>query len=149
MKSKRFIKLLPCDLTQSEVLVFGQRNALAVDELAKVEAKKKAAAASFKAEIDGLKEQIADFSACVNTEQQLRAVDCEQRWFPARGVVEVFRLDTGEVIDSRAMTREELDKIAQLSFDEISADAQSEAAETDIADEMNAQRDAEMPKEFR
>ena len=98
-------KMLPCELTDAEVLDIATEMSQKLEELDNVEAEKKAAAANFKLLTDALESEISIMAKSVRTKTEEREVDCEWVFnLPVPGMKQLIRLDTEEVVDEKDMT---------------------------------------------
>jgi len=77
-------------------------------EVERLESERKSMAGDFKSRIDGKRAEASRLSGWVANGYGFREVPVEVRKNYDRGQVEKFRLDTGEVYESRAMTATEL-----------------------------------------
>jgi hypothetical protein len=82
-------------------------------DIEKIEANKSAFASACKEKLDVLYAKHSEIGRQVRSGVEERRVDCEAVPHPSRPIVQIIRLDTGEVIDERPMTDEE--KQAKLS----------------------------------
>jgi len=102
---------LKCELTDEELLSFGSKMADAQQELAECDAELK----SFKEQIGGRKAvaeaAAGQYGAYVRQKYQHRNVECRIELNYETETMTVTRLDTGAVIDSRAMNRDELERL--------------------------------------
>ncbi len=100
-------RLLPCVLSDAEIQARGEE--LAEAELARqrLVAEKKAAAEAFKGPIAEQVDLISKLSKEISEEVEMRDVEVSHRPDFENGVVDVVRMDTGEVVESRAMTDED------------------------------------------
>lgn len=93
-------KLL-CKLTEDEIDERGRKAADLDQEKRKVDAERKATAATFREQIKHLDKQIADLTEQATTGEELREVECEEREsLVSGGGLEIVRLDTLEVVDT-------------------------------------------------
>lgn len=113
--SKKVFMSLPCRLTEEEKISFGQNNAREVEVLMQTRQEKKTALSEFKMRIDESEAEIKRLSRIVAAGVEWREIECEKSLEFGTGKVTVKRLDTGEVVEVRAMTPEE----EQLSIDLI------------------------------
>lgn len=98
---------LRVDLSQEEILAASREIARAVDELHDFEQQRKAAAEMYKAKIAQANAQVQVNSVLVRNGYEFRKVDVERTFDYEEGIVTAIRLDTGEVFESRTMTRDE------------------------------------------
>lgn len=101
---------LACDLTPEEIRLRGKEAARLTRAIAKIEIKAKHKASEYKEEIKRLRKQHERLTEEIHTEQEYRDVQIEERkdWTAQR--VETIRLDTDEVINTRPMTPQELQR---------------------------------------
>lgn len=106
-KPERFKQHLMCDLTDAELLdraIKMSENMRTVEGI-KLEASERAT--TYKKEIGGLEVKVSALRKQVLDRKESRYVECERQYNYQQGLVEVFRLDTGEEHSSRAMTGDE------------------------------------------
>lgn len=98
---------LTCDLSDEDVIERAKALAHALSEVNVLEVQRRASAKHFGEDIKALEREVEKLAVSIRTRQELREVEClEKREFRTNEVV-VVRTDTGDVIDSRAMTIEE------------------------------------------
>ncbi|MBW3637025.1 MAG: hypothetical protein KY445_11290 [Armatimonadetes bacterium] len=95
-------------LTNDELLDRGQKLARAKVDLDNIESEKKSAADGFKLKIEDKKGEITDLARAINTKQELRPVEVEDRKNYGTAQMETYRLDTQKVIDTRPLTPNEM-----------------------------------------
>lgn len=101
---------LPVRLTDTELLIKAKELSAKVAELDAVEATKKSVAAECKVKYDTLNSDIHHLAKILRTGREDREIEVQEiRNDPAR-TIEVVRIDTGEVVESRPMTINELQK---------------------------------------
>lgn len=110
-RCERETRVLPCVFTKSEV----KRAAQTVLELEARLQELKAQRALLKAEIKSIEGRIAREGRAARQLFDDREVLCERRYVWAKGMVYVVRLDTAELIETRAMTPGEQDALEQES----------------------------------
>jgi hypothetical protein len=115
-RESKVAKHLQCKLTELEYRTMGQELARANAQAEDVEMKKKAIDADLKGQIEAHVSHAMTLSRTINNGYQYKDVDCVMRFDYLSNVVVTTRLDTGEVIDSRAMTTEE--RQVELKFEE-------------------------------
>ena len=120
--------------TGSELKKISQEMAYTVGELDAVEQEKKDTAAAFKDRMEVLSNKIKDAAHKINSGQEQRLIDCEVVKNFDLNVVRVYRLDTGEIVEERAMTTEERQRELDLRAARV---AQEEPPVVDIAPEQN------------
>lgn len=104
MMPKTFTRTLPVLLTDRELLDRGE--SLALERFARnhCDAQRKAAAAGFKEQLEVFEAEIDRLAGIVREKAEPRPVECRNVRDVARGVVEVMRIDTAEIVESRVMT---------------------------------------------
>jgi hypothetical protein len=93
--------------TPGELKVVAEEMAAQVEALDMVESDKKEANDQFKDKIERHKRLIKEAARKINTGQEQRLIDCTVDKDHVQNVVRVFRLDTHELVEERAMTKEE------------------------------------------
>ena len=93
--------------TPGELKVVAEEMAAQVEALDVVEAEKKEANDQYKDKIDRHKRLIKEAAHKINTGQEQRLIDCKVAKDHVQNVVRVYRLDTHELVEERAMTKEE------------------------------------------
>lgn len=137
---------LLCKLTDDEVRGLGDtlEEALAnVDTLAE---EKKSSAAGFKARIELAKERVDEIRGALRSKKELRDVECIETYIYRLGVARMTRLDTGEIVEDRALTASErqpsLPGVRSDEGDTEDEDAVTPADDDDLPD-FGAESDAE------
>jgi hypothetical protein len=110
---KTILKRLPVRLKDNEVMERGEQLARALNEMRAAEEEEKTRKAKAKMAIDALKEEADRLSGIVAFREEPRMVECEERLSLADGVSRIVRLDTGEHVETRSLSREELMDIRQ------------------------------------
>jgi len=110
-----FTKILPCGLSDIELIAKGEDLAAELTALEEAEAEAKADAQKHKETQAGIKDKIRKLRSAIEERQELRPVDCEERIDRVFGVARVFRLDTGEMVSERKL---ELDDVQADIFGE-------------------------------
>lgn len=110
------IKELRCKLTKKELDVKHSELTRVLDEQDAAEAAFGQVKADHKRGLKLLGERVECLRRDLRSGTEDRPVDCEEKVDERRGIVEVVRLDTGETIDSRAMSMQE--RQTGLDFDE-------------------------------
>ena len=98
---------VPVRLTDAEVLDISRKSAEMSRDAAYIETEKKEASLVFKGQIESLIKEIAYLQNIIRSGQEWRTVQCEKAMHYDIGQVTVTRLDTGHIIETRPMTREE------------------------------------------
>lgn len=109
-------KHLKCLLSDHEIRTMGQDLARSNAQKDEAEERKKAVDAQLKSEIESHATRSLSLARTINNGYQYKDVDCAMRFDYLTNTVTTVRTDTGEVIESRAMTTEE--RQVELTFDE-------------------------------
>lgn len=107
---------LPCPLSTEVVADRADQHASATMQLVALELEKKAANAAFKERHVALSEAIKTLAAQVHTKSEMREVEIERVADERRFVVETFRLDSGELVSSRKMNKDEQEDALQAKL---------------------------------
>lgn len=105
--TKKVTKSLPCKLTEEEVLKYGREMARALSERDRIQSELDGIKSEYKAKISEQTALIEKFSVRVHSGIESRDVECEETKNWTKINVEVKRLDTGSVIESRPMREDE------------------------------------------
>ena len=105
--TKTTIMRLPVTLSKDEIDAFGRQNAREVENLLHATNEKKKSAAHHKDIIERLQAEVERLTAIVNTGQDERDVECEIEYDFRQNMAHITRNDTGEFVESRAMTYDE------------------------------------------
>ena len=99
---------LKCNLTNAELLEYGNSLARLNTKANELKDQAKSVASDFKAKIDAAGSEAGVFARAIQNGFEYRNVECEiDRDYEVRKVF-TTRLDTGEIIKTRDMTQEEL-----------------------------------------
>lgn len=101
------IRMLPVLLNAEELLTKASLLSAKVHELAMEEEDQKDTKAAMKKRVDELNREITDVARIVREKAEPRPVEVHESKNYTRRIVEIVRVDTGEVIDSRPMTEQE------------------------------------------
>lgn len=101
---------LPVRLTDLELLAKAKELAAKLAESDDVESRKKLAVAECKAKADRLGDEISDLAQTLRTGKEAREVEVQETRDNLARTIETVRIDTGEVVSSRAMTIHELQR---------------------------------------
>jgi hypothetical protein len=102
--AKTFMKTLPVRLTQAELLERGEALALQRRESNWLDDERRRVASEFKEKIDDSDAESDRLAEIVREKAEPRPVECRNVRDVQRGVVEVMRIDTAEIVESRVMT---------------------------------------------
>lgn len=105
--SRKFTRPLDVKLMDGELLAKLDELAAKLVKKEEVEDELKNVSAGYKGQIKTLRQEIHDITKAVTTKTEEREVECEERMNFTASTVEVVRLDTLEVVESRAMTLRE------------------------------------------
>ena len=106
-------------LTTSEKVDFGHRLAVLHHEYSDVELNKKAAADRFKEELEALDGRIGYLSRVVRNGEEHRDVECRWRYLFETSTKELIRMDTGEIVETVAITAEERQLMLQMEQEKV------------------------------
>ncbi len=98
---------LPCDLTQEELVKRGEALSSLISDHTLLESRAKEVSKEFKDKVSSIALTIREVSHVIANKRETRKVQCMKTWDYKRGVVEIHRNDTGELVSSRSMTPEE------------------------------------------
>lgn len=101
------VRRLVCALTDAETLARATELAKTHDEIATLKLQKKAAADSFKAKIELKTQREQELIDVLRSREEQRDVRCVERPEFRLGQVDIVRLDTGAVIETRVMEAHE------------------------------------------
>lgn len=133
---RKITRDLPVKLTQDELAGVAKDIGRLNRERVKMEGEAKASAAQWKDRISGLDAQIADLADLADSGQRALPVACEERHDYRRGEVQVVRLDTGELLESRPMTPAE--RQATLPLEQAPATPPADAGGAPVGDDAQA-----------
>jgi hypothetical protein len=106
---KKTEQSLRVNFTEKELLEIGKRLAEANRELEAAEGEKKSITGTLKAKCDSIAARISHHSGELTNGYTYRNVPCEVRFdAPKKGMKQTLRLDTGETIETAAMTLGEM-----------------------------------------
>lgn len=124
---RTFERQLPVRLTTAELEERGWSLAEERKKQRSLESAKKAAADDFKERLEANGEEIDRLAGIVHSKCEYRPVQCHEKRDYKRGVIEIVRRDTGEIVETRVMT----DAERQRELREI--DEEAEAVEQEMA----------------
>lgn len=101
------IKDLACVMTDDEKRLKGSELAVSVEELAALDVEKKDFAEKLKARVSHVEKRITKLAHEVKTGKEVRPVECAEYQRYATRMVDLVRLDTGEIVFSRPMRPDE------------------------------------------
>lgn len=106
-EKKKLSRNLKCTLTPDEVRTYGMELARANAARDEAEERKKEVDAQLKAEIESHQTRGLNLARKINNGYEYRDVECEMDGNYKTNTVMIRRLDTNEIIETRAMTDEE------------------------------------------
>lgn len=112
---ERTKKKLPCKLNAAELVSKSHELAHSIEEYDRLEAAKKAEVARFAEELKELRKDITLYADEVEHERVYRLVDCVWQESETSREKYLIRLDTGEVVQTVALTAEDLQSNLALS----------------------------------
>lgn len=118
---KKIPKLLPCNLTLSEVEERANRCAQLTTQYDEIEAEAKDISAGYKERMKDIRSLKSEMAKQVNTGQEERLVDCIEHLEFMRGMVVLRRTDTYDAVSEREMTYEEKQLNLPLEYEESDA----------------------------
>lgn len=110
MKMFRDLKV---KLTQEEFVATASALGAEQAKLNEAQSEKAQAMATFKARIQTHEDKLQELGEKVRTREETRAVECLEKPDERRFVVEVYRMDTGELVETRPMTAAERHSVLQ------------------------------------
>lgn len=131
-KRKTFRRQLPCALSPEELQSKGLAVALLIHEHTSVEEQKSEANKMFRERLETASEEIKELAGQISSKSEVRKVVCLAGLSSTNEWI-VSRLDTGEVIEQRAATAEEL---TGNLFDEKDPDDEDDEDEKDPDDDQ-------------
>jgi len=98
--------------SDQEILEMSRSMARDNQELSAIEEAQKKAVADYKAQIQAKENTIQDLSRRINNGYEYRMIECELRYHtPEKGMAQLVRLDSGEVVRERRMETHELQEV--------------------------------------
>jgi len=124
MEERKFNRLLKVSFTPPEKIEMSEQIASAIRNLKKVQDDLATVKAQFQSKIKEHEAEIASLSERINSGWEMRNVGCREVRDFNTGSVYVFRDDTEELIEERAMTAEE--RQPELPFKETEVETPAE-----------------------
>jgi hypothetical protein len=107
--------MLPVALTDEEKLEMAKNLTERLQVLNELEDERKREAQRLKFEMDAEKTQVDYLAKCIREGMEEREVECEVVYnLPVRGMKQVIRLDSMEVVDEKEMTDQDKRRAADL-----------------------------------
>lgn len=110
MELKEITQHLKCELTEDEIKEYGAELARKYSEITDLEDQKKSITSDFKARIDAANSDAGILARKIQNGYEFRDVFCEIQYIDDEKVVQTVRQDTGEIIKTRPMTPEEMQR---------------------------------------
>jgi hypothetical protein len=106
---QEYARELPVVATLSDLAQLGQQLAATVDEVTTVKTFRRESNAQFREQLTSLEAQQKKLSECMKSGRKLEPVTC-QEYMRKDNLIEVVRLDTGEIVETRQATSDDLQK---------------------------------------
>jgi hypothetical protein len=113
---------LPVFLSPEEFEAKAIELASASNQIEVLLGEKKDAAADYKLRIDRLTAERNRLADIVERKAEVREVECEERLNMDRKMVEIYRTDTGEFVESRGILPKDIQQGLRFSHDEVDED---------------------------
>jgi hypothetical protein len=107
IKEKKIPLFQRVELTEEEVRDAADRMADLFDQVGRIEEEQKSIANNYKAKIKEVEAQLSQAQLLVRNKYDQRLVDCIRSWNIKTCRVVTARLDTGAIVEERAMTADE------------------------------------------
>lgn len=111
---KTITRNLPCRLTEEELRQRGDALAETVQELAAEESRQTDVKAQMKARLTELEAKQTRFAITISRKEEYRDIQCDLFVNADRGLVDVVRRDTSEVVETRPITDDERQRALAL-----------------------------------
>lgn len=137
MPPRRFEEMLPCALTDAEMIARGEQLSAALSVVDDIASERKKANDGFKARTELQMERVRELQKAIDTKAEERSVECIESFELRLGCARTVRVDTGEYIRERALRSSELQPELPMTNGENGHAAQmnlGEADPTDISD---------------
>ena len=137
--TKPINRFLPVPLTIPEKVDYGRKLAHLHQEYASLEIEKKHVADNFKEKLEGLDGRISALAAVVRNGEEVRDVECRWRYLFEVNTKELIRMDTGEIVETTAITAQERQLVLQIEQEKEAESAAADQAPTDEKAEVSAE----------
>jgi hypothetical protein len=107
VETKRVVRNLAVHLSDAEILEYGRRLAQANSDVHNEEERQKQVKTELKSKLEGFELERTRLSSIVSSGRENRDIPCDMVFDYSRLIVEVIRLDTKEVAETRRMTEAE------------------------------------------
>jgi hypothetical protein len=111
---KTITRNVPCHLSDMELLTRADELSVVVQEITAEEGRQVDVKAQMKARLTELDARKSRLAITIGRKEEYRDVPCDLFANVERGIVEVVRRDTAEVVESRAMSDDERQKALPL-----------------------------------
>jgi len=136
----------PVELTQAEVMEAARALARIGTSLSELEAEKKTAMSRFKFSKSELETQRSELSKKVETGKELREVDCYWSFDYSHQCKRLFRNDTGDEVEVRSLTADELQMELEVEDEDESFAAAEEEEEEEEKEEVVEKKSKRTPR---
>ena len=119
---------LPVKLTREERELRSSQLQETLDARDLKDSERKAAAEGYKRELEAFDTRATILRIALRTGVEYREVEVEERPRPAAGMVDIYRVDTGELVDTREMTETERQVVLVPPLAAVDAEPEPEAA---------------------
>ncbi len=144
---EKITQRLAVDLTSEELLDRGEQLSMLLRQIDASEQERKAEDKRRKRTIGGLESDANEVGEQIRTKQERRDVQCEARYHLDRCILELVRLDTGEIVETKTMGKWEVERRRQTRMDleqqAVEGDAQAAAGDDEQAELAEARADWE------
>lgn len=127
-------EMLKCELTQEELLEFGESLANVQSDLKELESQLTGIKNEYKAKTTAKESEEERLGNLLRQKYEMRNVDCNVTYDFDEGTVTTTRLDSGELVGSRQMTDAELQRELKLFPENPGAGAGESATEDQITE---------------
>lgn len=111
---------LPVKLSDAEWAANSSALAAEQQKLIEAEGEKATVMQGYKSRIESHKERMLDLGRKVHSHEETRAVECFERHDAKKFIVEVYRADSGELVETRPMSAAERHEAIQVTLPGVS-----------------------------
>ena len=108
---------LPVKLTELEIRERGEELAKTIGEITALETSKKQSADSFKGQISTKEIRRDELAGVVTTRTEYREVEVREEKSYSDGIARIYRRDTGEEVETRTLSKSEMEAWRQGKLD--------------------------------
>lgn len=113
---EKVARMLAVKLTEEETLEMAKTIGDKMLEVDNLENEKKAFTSSNKLKTEGLEAELSYLGRCVREGEEEREVECIWNYNqPVRGMKQLVRLDTHEIVDEKDMSARDNERVAELN----------------------------------